>query len=98
MTSAAGRVGAGLAPARDPRRIRPGERIHVVGAAGAGASGAAILAVRSGAEVTGCDAGGPSPYTPALEAVGVEIATGHAPEHVTTRPRPQRLAVTKALT
>jgi UDP-N-acetylmuramate--alanine ligase len=98
MTSAAGRVGAGLAPARDARPIRPGERIHVVGAAGAGASGAAILAVRAGAIVTGCDAGGPSPYTAALEAAGVDVAIGHAPEHVTTPPSPDRLAVTKALT
>jgi UDP-N-acetylmuramate--alanine ligase len=98
MTSAAGRVGAGLAAARDARPIRPGERIHVVGAAGAGASGGAILATRSGAAVTGCDAGGPSPYTPALEALGVAVATGHAAEHVTTPPRPDRLAVTKALT
>src|SRR5689334_8227081 len=98
MTSAAGRVGAGLAPARDARPIRPGERIHVVGAAGAGASGAALLAVRSGAAVTGCDAGGPSPYTAALEAAGVTVATGHAAEHVTTPPAPERLAVTKALT
>jgi len=98
MTSAADRVGAGLAAARDARPIRPGERIHVVGAAGAGASGGAILATRSGAAVTGCDAGGPSPYTPALEALGVTVATGHAAEHVTTPPRPDRLAVTKALT
>lgn len=98
MTSAAGRVGAGLAPARDARPIRPGERIHVVGAAGAGASGAAILAVHSGASVTGCDAGGPSPYTAALEAAGITVATGHSPGHVTTPPSPDRLAVTKALT
>jgi UDP-N-acetylmuramate--alanine ligase len=98
MTSAASRVGAGLAPVRDARPIRPGERIHVVGAAGAGASGAAILAVRSGATVTGCDAGGPSPYSAALEAAGVAVATGHAAEHVTTPPAPERLAVTKALT
>jgi UDP-N-acetylmuramate--alanine ligase len=98
MTSPAGRVGAGLAPVRDARPIRPGERIHVVGAAGAGASGAAILAVRSGAMVTGCDAGGPSSYTAALEEAGVTVVTGHAADHVTTAPRPERLAVTKALT
>jgi UDP-N-acetylmuramate--alanine ligase len=91
-------VGAGLSPARDPRPIRPGERIHVVGAAGAGASAAALLARRSGAEVSGCDAGGPSPYTPALDALGLPLAWEHDPAHVTGASRPDRLAVTKALT
>jgi UDP-N-acetylmuramate--alanine ligase len=74
------------------------ERIHVVGAAGAGASAAAILAVRAGATVTACDAGGPSPYSPAVEALGVAVAGEHDAAHVTTSPRPDRLAVTKALT
>jgi UDP-N-acetylmuramate--alanine ligase len=87
-----------LAPARDARSIRPGERIHVVGAAGAGASAAALLAHRAGAVVTACDAGGPSPYTAALQAVGLTVATGHDPAHVTTLPGPDRLAVTRALT
>jgi UDP-N-acetylmuramate--alanine ligase len=92
-------VGAGLAAARQARRIRPGERIHVVGAAGAGASAAALLAAAAGAEVTGCDPGAPSPYTPALDAVGIAVAPGHDPAHITagTAP-PRRLAVTKALT
>ena len=57
MTSASERVGAGLEPARLARPIREGERIHVVGAAGAGASAAALLAAHSGAIVTGCDPG-----------------------------------------
>ena len=39
-----GRDRSGLAPARAARPIRAGERIHVVGAAGAGASAAALLA------------------------------------------------------
>lgn len=98
MTAASGRVGAGLAPARDARPIRDHERIHVIGAAGAGASAAAWLAARAGALVTACDAGGPSPYTVALEAIGIEVAAGHSPAHVTANPRPDRLAVTKALT
>jgi len=98
MTSSAERIGAGLARARDPRPIRPGERIHVVGGAGAGASGAALLAARAGARVTACDPGAPSPYTPALEALDIPIATEHAAAHVTGTPRPDRLAVTKALT
>ena len=98
MTRTAADVGAGLAPAREARRIRAGERIHVIGAAGAGASAAALLANRAGAVVTGCDAGGPSPYTPALDAAGITVAWTHDPGHVTAEPHPDRLAVTKALT
>ncbi|MDO8483670.1 MAG: cyanophycin synthetase [Candidatus Limnocylindrales bacterium] len=98
MTSSADRVRAGLAPARDARPIRAGERIHVVGAAGAGASAAALLAARAGASVSACDMRGPSPYTVALEALGIAVEPGHSPLHVTASPRPDRLAVTKALT
>jgi UDP-N-acetylmuramate--alanine ligase len=98
MTRSAADIGAGLAPARAARRIRPGERIHVIGIAGAGASAAALLAAGAGAVVSGCDAGGPSPYAPALEAAGIPIAWAHDPEHVTGDPGPDRLAVSKALT
>jgi UDP-N-acetylmuramate--alanine ligase len=98
VTSSADRVRGGLVPAREARAIRAGERIHVVGAAGAGASAAALLAQRSGARVTACDAGGPSPYTVALDAAGIAVEAGHSPSHVTSEPRPDRLAVTKALT
>ena len=98
MTSAASRIGAGLLAARPARAIRAGERIHVVGVAGAGASAAALLGVQAGALVSGCDPGGPSPYTPALVARGIEIAHEHSPSHVRTAPPPDRLAVTKALT
>jgi UDP-N-acetylmuramate--alanine ligase len=98
MTRAAEAIGAGLEPARDPRPIRPGERIHVVGAAGAGASAAALLAQRAGAETSGCDAGGPSPYTPALDAAGIPLQWRHDPAHVAGPTPPDRLAVTKALT
>jgi UDP-N-acetylmuramate--alanine ligase len=98
VTAPTSRIGAGLAAAREARPIRAGERIHVVGAAGAGASAAAYLAARSGAAVTACDAGGASPYTTSLEAQGVAIETGHSASHVTSLPPPERLAVTKALT
>ena len=91
-------IGAGLAPARPPRAIAPGERIHVVGAHGAGASAAALLAVWAGADVDGCDPGGPSQYAPALEAVRVHVASAHDASHVLGPRRPARLAVTKALT
>jgi UDP-N-acetylmuramate--alanine ligase len=98
LTRTAAELGQGLAPVRAARPIRPGERIHVVGVAGAGASAAALLAHGAGAIVSGCDSGGPSPYTPAVEAAGIPIAWGHDPSHVTGDPRPDRLAVTKALT
>ena len=71
-------IGSGLAAARDAREIRPGERIHVVGAAGAGASAAALLAHYRGADVSGCDPGGASPYTPPLEAAGIHIDWAHS--------------------
>jgi UDP-N-acetylmuramate--alanine ligase len=98
MTRTAEELGAGLEPIRDARAIRHGERIHVVGAAGAGASAAALLASAAGAAVSGCDPGGPSPYTPALEAGGIPLAWTHDAAHVRSEPHPDRLAVTKALT
>jgi UDP-N-acetylmuramate--alanine ligase len=98
MTRTALELGAGLASVRDARPIRPGERIHILGIAGAGASAAAIHAAANGAIVTGCDPGGPSPYTPALEARRIPIAGSHHASHVTDGPPLDRLAVTKALT
>ena len=98
MTRDAAAIGAGLAAARDARQIVAGKRIHVVGAAGAGASAAALLASAAGAIVTACDAGGPSPYTEPLTSAGIDLLVGHDPVHVTGDPGPDRLAVTKALT
>lgn len=98
MTRTALELAAGLAPVRDARPIRPGERIHVLGIAGAGASAAAIHAAAQGAIVTGCDPGGPSPYTAALEALRIPMAWAHHASHVTDGPPLDRLAVTKALT
>jgi UDP-N-acetylmuramate--alanine ligase len=98
MSRDAAAIGAGLATTREALRIPPGQRIHVIGAAGAGASAAVILAHHAGAAVSGCDEGGPSPYTPALVARGIPLAWSHDPAHVTDEPRPDRLAVTKALT
>lgn len=100
MTRSAADIGKGLAAARLPRAIAPGERIHVVGAAGAGASAAALLAHHAGAIVSGCDPGGPSPYTAALVEAGIPLAWEHSAAHVlaATDGPPQRLAVTKALT
>src|SRR3954447_24011014 len=102
LTRPASEIGKGLAPAREARPIRVGERIHVLGAAGAAASAAVLLAHRAGASVSGCDPGGPSPYVDALEQAGVPLVWQHSADHV-LRPdddaaRPERLSVTKALT
>jgi len=104
VTRAPADVGRGLAPARPARAIGAGERIHVVGAAGAGASAAAILAARAGALVTACDRSTDSPYVPAVEAVGITVLEGHDASHVVATEggvavaRVDRVAVTKALT
>ncbi|MES2208848.1 MAG: cyanophycin synthetase [Chloroflexota bacterium] len=98
MTRSAAEIGSGLAPVRKARPIVPGERIHVVGIAGAGASAAALLARAAGAEVSGCDPGGPSPYSPAVESAGISTDWRHDAAHVTVGRPPSRLAVTKALT
>jgi UDP-N-acetylmuramate--alanine ligase len=72
----------------------------VVGAAGAAAAAAALHAHLAGAIVTGCDAGGPSQYTPPLERAGIVLSWAHAPAHVAAGDAllTDRLAVTKALT
>jgi UDP-N-acetylmuramate--alanine ligase len=62
--------------------VRPGERIHVIGIAGSGASGTALLAAHAGARVDGCDTGGPSAYTEPLAALGVTVTNGHDPAHL----------------
>jgi UDP-N-acetylmuramate--alanine ligase len=90
--------GTGLLPARPARRIAPGERIHIIGAAGAGASAAVLHGAWAGGWMDGCDPGGPSSYTAAIADAGIPIASEHDPVHVTADPVPQRLAVTKALT
>lgn len=62
--------------------VRPGERIHVIGIAGSGAAGAAVLMRHAGASVDGCDIDAPSPYTPALEAAGIRYVLGHDAAHL----------------
>jgi len=96
----ASEIGAGLEPARAGRPIVPGARIHVVGAGGAAAAAAALHAHHAGAAVSGCDAGGPSQYTPPLLELGIPLAWEHAATHVRNGGAilVDRLAVTKALT
>jgi UDP-N-acetylmuramate--alanine ligase len=62
--------------------VTVGERIHVIGIAGAGAAGTALLAAHAGAQVDGCDAAGPSAYTEPLTGLGVTMVTGHDPKHL----------------
>lgn len=62
--------------------VRSGERIHVIGIAGSGAAGTAVLLDQAGAAVDGCDADAPSPYTPPLDAAGIRCVTGHDPSHL----------------
>jgi UDP-N-acetylmuramate--alanine ligase len=96
----AAEIGAGLEPARDARPIPERERIHVVGAGGAAGAAACLLAHVVGARASGCDAGGPSPYTPPLEDAGIPLQWRHDPAHVARGATAfvDRLAVTKALT
>jgi len=74
--------------------VRAGERIHVIGIAGSGAAGAALLLSRAGARVDGCDADAPSPYTRPLDAAGIHYAAGHDPAHLDGV---DRVAITPAL-
>jgi UDP-N-acetylmuramate--alanine ligase len=74
--------------------VRPGERIHVIGIAGSGAAGVALLMHHAGLRVDGCDADTPSPYTPPLEAAGIRIRSGHDPAHLEGV---DRVAITPAL-
>jgi UDP-N-acetylmuramate--alanine ligase len=74
--------------------MRAGERIHLIGIAGSGAAGVALLLDRAGAAIDGCDADSPSPYTPPLDAAGIRVIRGHDPAHLAGV---ERVAITPAL-
>jgi len=74
--------------------MRPGERIHLIGIAGSGAAGVALLLHHAGARIDGCDADTPSPYTPPLDAAGIRVISGHDPAHLAGV---ERVAITPAL-
>jgi UDP-N-acetylmuramate--alanine ligase len=61
----------------DPADARP---VHFVGIAGAGMRALAELLARRGVRVTGCDANPGD--TDDLEELGIDVFTGHDPEHV----------------
>ncbi len=74
--------------------VRPGERIHLIGIAGSGAAGTALLCADAGAAIDGCDADAPSPYTAPLDAAGIRWLAGHDPSHLEGV---ERVAITPAL-
>ena len=74
--------------------MRAGERIHLIGIAGSGAAGVALLLHHAGARIDGCDADTPSPYTPPLDAAGIRVISGHDPSHLAGV---ERVAITPAL-
>ena len=74
--------------------MRAGERIHLIGIAGSGAAGLALLLHHAGIAIDGCDADTPSPYTPPLEAAGIRVISGHDPAHLAGV---DRVAITPAL-
>lgn len=100
MTRTSEEIARGLESIRDPRPILPGERIHVLGAAGSAAAASLLLAMAAGARVSGCDAGEPTHYSEAAEASGIPIVWRHDPAHLVSEDgRPiDRIAVSKALT
>jgi UDP-N-acetylmuramate--alanine ligase len=71
-----------------------GRRLHFVGIGGAGMSGLAVVARALGADVTGSDRAGDSPYSAALLDAGIAPAAGHAAEHV---PADAELVVSSAI-
>jgi UDP-N-acetylmuramate--alanine ligase len=74
--------------------MRAGERIHLIGIAGSGAAGVALLLHHAGAVIDGCDADTPSPYTPPLDAAGIRVISGHDPSHLVGV---ERVAITPSL-
>jgi len=74
--------------------MRDGERIHLIGIAGSGAAGVALLLHHAGAVIDGCDADAPSPYTPPLDAAGIRVISGHDPSHLVGV---ERVAITPSL-
>jgi UDP-N-acetylmuramate--alanine ligase len=74
--------------------VTAGERIHVIGIAGSGAAGTAVLLQGAGVIVDGCDLDVPSQYTPALDRAGIRLTAGHDPAHLAGI---ERVAITPAL-
>ena len=100
MTRTSEEIARGLESIRDPRPIMPGERIHVLGAAGSAAAASLLLAAAAGARASGCDSGEPTRYSEAVVASGIPIVWRHDPAHLISDDGRaiDRIAVSKALT
>jgi UDP-N-acetylmuramate--alanine ligase len=66
----------------EPGLLTRQRRLHFIGVGGAGMSGIAELSLRLGFAVSGCDLR-QSATTERLGALGVQIARGHHPDHLT---------------
>jgi UDP-N-acetylmuramate--alanine ligase len=93
-------IARGLAPARAARKIGTGQRIHVIGAGGAAASGACLLAAGAGAIVTACETAAGGPYERAVTEADITLEGRHDARHIHGPGGPivDRVAVTKAIT
>jgi UDP-N-acetylmuramate: L-alanyl-gamma-D-glutamyl-meso-diaminopimelate ligase len=69
--------------------------IHILGACGTFMGGVALLAKRAGHRVSGSDQHTYPPMSTQLEAEGIELYEGYAPEHL--QPRPDLVVVGNAL-
>ena len=101
MTRTVEEIGRGLEPTHAARPIVPGERIHVIGAAGSAAAASLLLGQAAGASMSGCDSGEPTGYSRGLAAAGIPVTWQHDPAHIVDpagRPLVDRIAVSKALT
>ncbi|MDR2268786.1 MAG: Mur ligase domain-containing protein [Rickettsiales bacterium] len=57
-------------------------KVHFIGINGSGCSGVAIVAKKSGFDVSGCDKEADTPYSAQLAAVGIPVFVGHDKSHV----------------
>ncbi|HPA57551.1 MAG TPA: Mur ligase domain-containing protein, partial [bacterium] len=58
-----------------------GMHVHFVGIGGSGVSGLALMAVKMGYEVSGCDEK-ISPYFKMVESRGIRCHVGHSSDHI----------------
>ena len=64
----------------------PGATAHFVGIAGVGMAGLATLMRSRGISVSGCDSHTDAPTLPPLRSLGIDVASGHDPAHVSALP------------
>ena len=70
--------------------------IHILGICGTFMAGIAALAREAGHKVTGSDANAWPPMSTQLEALGIQLQSGYAPEHL--QPAPDRVVVGNVVT